>query len=89
MIQELSLNLWTEIILDINANPKTNITETYKRVGCTYAHVLNILKLLEHHQYIIMNRDGPAIYLSLTKKGIDVANHIQYIKQNIGGNKNG
>ena len=85
MISALSLNLWTEVILDIHNNPETNITCVYNRLGCTYAHVLNILKILEQDKFVKLDRDGASIYLSLSPTGKELAKHIQYIKNSIGG----
>lgn len=88
MIAALSLNLWTEVILDIHNNPDTNITCVYNRLGCTYAHVLNMLKILEQDKFVKLSRDGGAsIYLSLTPTGKELAKHIQYIKNSISGGK--
>ncbi len=60
--------------------------ETYasilaKKVDCTYSHVVKILKEMENGGLIVFNKHGRIKLLSLTKKGKDIANHLQTIKE--------
>lgn len=51
-----------------------------KEVDCTYSHVVKILQEMQRSGLITFNRRGRLKVLTLTKKGEDVARHIETIR---------
>ncbi len=47
-----------------------------KKVDCTYSHVVKILQEMERHGLVNFNKQGRLKLLSLTKKGSELAEHI-------------
>jgi len=47
-----------------------------KQIDCTYSHVVKILQELEKEGLVKFEKQGRLKLLTLTKKGDDVANHI-------------
>lgn len=47
-----------------------------KKVDCTYSHVVKILQEMEKHGLVNFNKQGRLKLLSLTKKGSELAEHI-------------
>lgn len=47
-----------------------------KHIDCTYSHVVKILQEMEKANLINFEKQGRLKLLTLTKKGMDVANHI-------------
>ena len=54
-----------------------------KEVDCTYSHAVKILQTLEHLGLIVFEKKGRIKLLQLTKKGAEIADHIERIKQSI------
>ena len=52
-----------------------------KEVDCTYSHAVKILQTLEEMGLVSFEKKGRVKIISLTKKGIDVAEHIEAIKK--------
>ncbi|MEM4605639.1 MAG: winged helix DNA-binding protein [Candidatus Pacearchaeota archaeon] len=51
-----------------------------KEVDCTYSHAVKILQVLEKMGLIIFEKKGRIKIIKLTKKGYEVAEHIEAIK---------
>ena len=52
-----------------------------KQIDCTYSHVVKILQELEKEGLVSFDKQGRLKLLALTKKGTDVADHIDRIRQ--------
>ena len=63
-------------------NTKTDIyaSSLSKQIDCTYSHVVKILQQMEKAGLVNFEKQGRLKLLSLTKKGSDVASHIEGIK---------
>ena len=51
-----------------------------KQIDCTYSHVVKILQEMEKSGLINFEKQGRLKLLTLTKKGLEVAEHIEKIK---------
>ena len=63
-------------------NAKTEIyaSSLAKKIDCTYSHVVKILQEMENNKLIKFDKQGRLKLLTLTKKGQDVAENIERIK---------
>jgi len=52
-----------------------------KEVDCTYSHAVKILQTLEEIGLVSFEKKGRIKIIKLTKKGTDVAEHIDSIKK--------
>jgi DNA-binding MarR family transcriptional regulator len=52
-----------------------------KEVDCTYSHAVKILQTLEKLSLVTFEKQGRIKLIKLTKKGIEVADHIDGIKR--------
>ena len=52
-----------------------------KEVDCTYSHAVKILQTLEELGLVNFEKKGRIKIIKLTKKGTDVAEHIEAIKK--------
>ena len=50
-----------------------------KQIDCTYSHVVKILQEMEKASLINFDKQGRLKLLTLTKKGTDMADHIEEI----------
>ena len=55
-----------------------------KEVDCTYSHAVKILQTLEDFGLVVFEKQGRIKLIKLTKKGQEVADHIQTIKRLVG-----
>lgn len=55
-----------------------------KEVDCTYSHAVKILQMLEKLDLVIFEKKGRMKLIKLTKKGQELADHIEAIKSLIG-----
>ena len=55
-----------------------------KEVDCTYSHAVKILQILEELGLVTFEKRGRIKLIKLTKKGIDIADHISKIKEVFG-----
>ncbi len=55
-----------------------------KEVDCTYSHAVKILQMLEKLDLVIFEKKGRMKLIKLTKKGQELADHIESIKSLIG-----
>ncbi len=51
-----------------------------KEIDCTYSHAVKILQTLEEIGLVSFEKTGRIKIINLTKKGADVATHIEAIK---------
>ena len=51
-----------------------------REVDCTYSHAVKILQILEELGLVVFEKKGRIKIINLTKKGRDVADHIEAIK---------
>lgn len=59
-----------------NAKSEMYASSLAKRIDCTYSHVVKILQQLEKEGLIKFEKQGRLKLLTLTKKGEDLADHI-------------
>lgn len=52
-----------------------------KEVDCTYSHAVKILQTLEELGLVVFEKKGRIKIIKLTKKGQEVADHIEAIKR--------
>lgn len=66
-------------------NTKSNIyaSSLAKHIDCTYSHVVKILQEMEKAGLVNFEKHGRLKLLTLTKKGSEIASHIENIKSNI------
>lgn len=63
-----------------NADSQVYASVLAKQIDCTYSHVVKILQEMQKSDLINFKKEGRLKLLELTKKGTDVANHIERIK---------
>ena len=51
-----------------------------KTIDCTYSHVVKILQEMEKEGIVTFEKRGRLKLLTLTKKGQDIATHIEAVK---------
>ena len=51
-----------------------------KMIDCTYSHVVKILQQMEENGLIKFDRQGRLKLLTLTKKGQDIAEHLNKVR---------
>ena len=63
-------------------NAKNEIYASFlaKNIDCTYSHVVKILQEMQKAGLINFDKQGRLKLLALTKKGTEVADHIERIK---------
>ncbi len=59
-----------------NGKDTTYASSLAKSVDCTYSHIVKILQKMQEHGLIVFEKHGRLKLLRLTKKGRDVAEHI-------------
>ena len=52
-----------------------------KEVDCTYSHAVKILQTLEKLGLVNFEKQGRIKLIKLTKKGVEIADHIEDIKK--------
>ncbi len=63
-----------------NAKNEIYASSLAKNIDCTYSHVVKILQEMQKAGLINFDKQGRLKLLTLTKKGIEVADHIERIK---------
>ena len=63
----------------LNSNNEVYASTLAKSVDCTYSHVVKILQEMEDAGLVSFEKTGRLKYLKLTKKGEEVAKHIDAI----------
>jgi DNA-binding MarR family transcriptional regulator len=63
-----------------NAKAEIYASSLAKQIDCTYSHVVKILQAMEKAGLINFDKQGRLKLLTLTKKGLDVAENIDKIR---------
>ena len=63
-----------------NAKGEVYASSLAKQIDCTYSHVVKILQQMNIAGLINFNKQGRLKLLSLTKKGKDIVDHIDQIR---------
>lgn len=63
-----------------NADSQVYASVLAKQIDCTYSHVVKILQEMQKSELINFKKEGRLKLLELTKKGNDIATHIERIK---------
>jgi DNA-binding MarR family transcriptional regulator len=63
-----------------NAKKNTYASTLAKEVDCTYSHIVKVLTKFEKQGLVTFEKQGRLKYLALTKKGYEVAELIEKIK---------
>ena len=63
-----------------NAKDEIYASSLAKQIDCTYSHVVKILQEMEKAGLINFEKQGRLKLLSLTKKGTEVAEHIDNVR---------
>ena len=66
-----------------NAKSEIYASSLAKQIDCTYSHVVKILQAMEKAGLINFDKQGRLKLLSLTKKGMDVADNIDKIRTSL------
>jgi len=66
-----------------NAKNQMYASSLAKHIDCTYSHVVKILQEMEKEGIVNFDKQGRLKLLSLTKKGNDIAEHIDNVRLNI------
>ncbi|MBU1205053.1 MAG: winged helix DNA-binding protein [Nanoarchaeota archaeon] len=63
-----------------NAKNEIYASSLAKNIDCTYSHVVKILQEMQKAGLINFDKQGRLKLLTLTKKGTEIADHIERIK---------
>ena len=63
-----------------NAKDEIYASSLAKQIDCTYSHVVKILQEMEKSGLINFEKQGRLKLLTLTKKGLEIAEHIDNIR---------
>ncbi len=63
-----------------NAKDEIYASSLAKQIDCTYSHVVKILQEMEKSGLINFEKQGRLKLLTLTKKGTEIAEHIDSIR---------
>lgn len=63
-----------------NANANVYASVLAKHIDCTYSHVVKILQEMQKAELINFKKEGRLKLLELTKKGTEIATHIESIR---------
>ncbi|HLP79301.1 MAG TPA: winged helix DNA-binding protein [Acidobacteriota bacterium] len=66
-----------------NAKQDIYASTVAKTIDCTYSHVVKILQEMEKAKLVSFNKQGRLKLLTLTKKGLDVAESIEKLRNNL------
>jgi len=66
-----------------NADANVYASVLAKQIDCTYSHVVKILQEMQKAELINFKKEGRLKLLELTKKGRDIAGHIENIKSQL------
>ncbi len=65
------------------ANSEIYASSLAKQIDCTYSHVVKILQEIERAELIKFKKQGRLKLLTLTKKGTEVADHMDAITRTL------
>lgn len=63
-----------------NAKADVYASSLAKQIDCTYSHVVKILQEMQREELVNFDKQGRLKLLTLTKKGQDIADHIDNIR---------
>jgi DNA-binding MarR family transcriptional regulator len=63
-----------------NAKGEIYASSLAKQIDCTYSHVVKILQEMENANLVNFEKHGRLKLLTLTKKGTEIAEHIDNIR---------
>ena len=66
-----------------NADSEVYASVLAKQIDCTYSHVVKILQEMEKSGLVAFKKQGRLKLLELTKKGKDIANNIEEIRNKL------
>lgn len=66
-----------------NSKSQIYATSLAKVVDCTYSHVVKILQEMEKAELVKFEKHGRLKLLALTKKGNDIADHIDKVRNSL------
>lgn len=66
-----------------NSKSEVYASSLAKQVDCTYSHVVKILQMMEKNGVLNFQKTGRLKILTLTKKGQEIADHIENIRSNL------
>ncbi|MFH2028240.1 MAG: winged helix DNA-binding protein [Nanoarchaeota archaeon] len=66
-----------------NAKGNVYASSLAKQIDCTYSHVVKILQQIEREGLVNFDKQGRLKLLSLTKKGTEIAEHIDNVRLNL------
>jgi len=65
----------------LNSTNEVYASTLAKSVDCTYSHVVKILQEMEDAGLVAFEKTGRLKYLKLTKKGEEIAKHVNAINE--------
>ncbi len=68
------------LVLLKNSKNEIYASSLAKQVDCTYSHVVKILQQMEKEEIVNFEKQGRLKLLTLTKKGTDIAEHIDNVR---------
>jgi predicted transcriptional regulator len=80
-MKSLQIDKWSIILLDINKNYKTIITDIYRRTNITPSHIIEVIELLIKSELVTRETVGRTTQLKTTTKGMKVCTHLIEIKK--------
>ena len=80
MLTQLKQEIWTEIIENIAKNSKTTMSDIFRQTHYTPSHIIDTIKLLEKHKFITRKEVGRTMEITITKKGIEIAEYTTIIR---------
>jgi len=66
-----------------NAKSAVYASNLAKQVDCTYSHVVKVLQEMERSGLINFEKQGRLKLLTLTKKGSEIADHIDQVRNSL------
>ncbi len=66
-----------------NSKSEVYASNLAKHIDCTYSHVVKILQHMERESLIKFDKQGRLKLITLTRKGQDVADHIDGIRTSL------
>jgi predicted transcriptional regulator len=73
------------MMLVVLKNTKSEVyaSSLAKQIDCTYSHVVKLLQQMQQAGLVNFEKQGRLKLLTLTKKGSDIAEHIDKIRNNL------
>ena len=65
------------------AENETYASSLAKAVDCTYSHVVKVLQQMEKAGLVNFNKQGRLKLLTLTKKGHEIASHMDAVRRGL------